>query len=200
MESDIDSSSSEQSGVEPPSSSSSSSSAAGAKLLTPPKVLSKKGATEDQLQKRKPMKKSSSLEEVVADIGKGRMRKRKDKERFEEARWERVENIQKWKWTFSKVPDESKKLLLDLPSRNNITRLAVFSLYFTDDILSSLLERRECEMATYWSPTGYSLKVNLQLIKQVCPLCKKIFFLLFLLDSNDVFVFHNRCWLSPSTS
>jgi len=127
VESDIDSSSSEQSGVEP-SSSSSSSAAAGVKLLTPPKVLSKKGATEDQLQKRKPMKKFSSLEEVVADIGKGRMRKRKDKERFEEARCERVENIQKWKWTFSKVPDESKKLLLDLPSRNNITRLAVFPL------------------------------------------------------------------------
>ena len=142
-------------------------SSSGAKLLTPPKVLSKKGVTEDGLQMRKPMMKSSSLEEVVADVGKGRMRKKKEKERFEEARWERVENIQKRRWTFSKVPDDKKKLLIDLPARNNITRLAVFSLYFTDDFLSYLLERRESEMATYWS-SGLSIRVNLQAIKQVC--------------------------------
>ena len=136
-------------------------------MLTPPKVLSKKGVTEDQLQRKKPMMKSSSLEEVVADVGKGRMKKKKEKKRFEEARWERVENIQKRRWTFSKVPDEKKKLLIDLPARNNITRLAVFSLYFTDDLLLYLLERRESEMATYWS-SGLSIRVNLQTIKQVC--------------------------------
>ena len=113
------------------------------------------------------MKKSSSLEEVVEDVGKGRRRKVKDKERFQEARWERVENLRKHRWSFSKVPDEKKKMLIDLPGRNNITRLAVFSLYFTDDFLSYLLERRESEMATYWSPSGYGLKVNLQIIKQV---------------------------------
>jgi hypothetical protein len=140
----------------------------GAKLLTPPKILSKRGAVEDGLQRRRPMKKSSSLEEVVGDVGKGRRRKAKDKERFQEARWERVENLKKHRWTFSKVPDEKKKMLVDLPGRNNITRLAVFSLYFTDDFLSYLLERRESEMATYWSPSGYGLKVNLQIIKQVC--------------------------------
>jgi len=139
----------------------------GAKLLTPPKILSKRGAVEDGLQRRMPMKKSSSLEEVVGDVGKGRRRKAKDKERIQEARWERVENLKKHRWTFSKVPDEKKKMLVDLPGRNNITRLAVFSLYFTDDFLSYLLERRESEMATYWSPSGYGLKVNLQIIKQV---------------------------------
>jgi len=137
----------------------------GAKLVSPSKVLTWKGAVEER---RRPMKKSSSLEEVVADVGKGRMRKAKDKERFEEAGWKRVENIKNWIWTFSKVPDEKKKMLIDLPGRNNITRLAVFSLYFTDDFLSYLLERRESEMATYWSPSGYGLKVNLQIIKQVC--------------------------------
>ena len=143
------------------------SAASGAKLLTPPKILSKRGAVEDGLQRRRPMKKSSSLEEVVEDVGKGRRRKVKDKERFQEARWERVENLRKHRWSFSKVPDEKKKMLIDLPGRNNITRLAVFSLYFTDDFLSYLLERRESEMATYWSPSGYGLKVNLQIIKQV---------------------------------
>jgi len=48
------------------------------------------------------MMKSSSLEEVVADVGKGRMKKKKEKKRFEEARWERVENIQKRRWTSQK--------------------------------------------------------------------------------------------------
>ena len=165
----------------------------GAKLLTPPKVLSKKGVTEDQLQRKKPMMKSSSLEEVVADVGKGRMKKKKEKKRFEEARWERVENIQKRRWTFSKVPDEKKKLLIDLPARNNIMRLAVFSLYFTDDLLLYLLERRESEMATYWS-SGLSIRVNLQTIKQVCFL--KAF--LFTFDSyllyTDVSFDHLHHW------
>jgi hypothetical protein len=152
-----------ESGSESSSERSPSAAASGAKLLTAPKLsISKKGQTDDGLQRRK----TSSLEEVVADVEKGRMRKAKEKQRFEGAQWQRVENIYKWRWTFSKVPTEKKQLLVDLPPRNNITRLSIFSLYFSDDFLSFLLERREPEMETHWSTSG--LKVNIQIIKQVC--------------------------------
>jgi len=141
----------------------------GAKLLTPPKVLTKKGVLLDPSspRKRKPIKKSSSLEEVVKDIGSERMKKVRDKDRFEEAGWRRIENITRWRWTYFKVPAEKKSLMVSIPPRNHLSRLAVFSLYFSDEFLSYLLFQREAEMSTYWAPSRLGLVVNLQLIKQV---------------------------------
>jgi hypothetical protein len=95
------------------------------------------------------------------------MRKSREKEKFEEAGRKRVENIQKWRWTYSRVPPERRVMMIDLPPRGHMTRLAVFSLYFSDAFIFALLSRRENEMRTYWSPTGYSITVDLRMIKQV---------------------------------
>ncbi len=37
----------------------------------------------------------------------------------------------------------------------------------SDAFIFALLSRRENEMRTYWSPTGYSITVDLRMIKQV---------------------------------
>jgi hypothetical protein len=62
-----------------------------------------------------------------------------------------------------------------------MTRLAVFSLYFSDAFIFALLSRRENEMRTYWSPTGYSITVDLRMIKQVRKLARAKLRLLLLL-------------------
>lgn len=167
---------SEEEGSGSSNSSSSDSSSAkstrylGAILPSPPKVLSKSGAAAAEKRrgrKRKSAPTSTSLEEVVKEISKERMRKSREKEKFEEAGWKRVENIQKWRWTYSRVPPERRVMMIDLPPRGHMTRLAVFSLYFSDAFIFALLSRRENEMRTYWSPTGYSITVDLRMIKQV---------------------------------
>ena len=167
---------SEEEGSGSSNSSSSDSSSAkstrylGAILPSPPKVLSKSGAAAAEKRKgrkRKSAPMSTSLEEVVKEISKERMRKSREKEKFEEAGWKRVENIQKWRWTYSRVSPERRVMMIDLPPRGHMTRLAVFSLYFSDAFIFALLSRRENEMRTYWSPTGYSITVDLRMIKQV---------------------------------
>ena len=170
----------------------------GAKLVPPLKALTKKGVNEGIIERRKVVRKSTSLEELTKGIEKNRKKKAKEKERLEEAGWKRIENIQNWRWAYFRVPMEKRSMVIDLPSRSSFTRLGVFSLYFTDDLLSYLLGKREVEMATYWSSSGYGIKVNLQAIKQVmlhhfhhCLFTERIF-----IDSSfvDVGICHLHHW------
>jgi hypothetical protein len=60
--------------------------------------------------------------------------------------------------------------------RGSVSRLSIFSLYFSDELLLYLLSQREAEMVKYWSPTGYGLQESLKMINQVCVLATFVFF------------------------
>jgi len=132
----------------------------GAKMMTPPKKLSKM----PHLQKA-----TSSLDDLLKDMGGERKKKIKEKERFEDAGWRRIADLGKWRWTYHKVPSDRRELVIDMEGqgRKGISSLKIFSLYFSDDLLSYLMEQREDEMAQFWSPSGYGLTLNLQMVKQV---------------------------------
>ena len=146
----------------------------GAKLGTPVKTLTKKGVAEGALAKRKGIRKTTSLEELTKSIQQDRMKKAREKERMEEAGWKRIDNIQNWRWDYFRVPEEKRLLMIDLPAtRRSFSRLAIFSLYFTDIFLSYLINQREAEMAAHWSSSGFAIRVNLKVIKQVREKRKK---------------------------
>ncbi len=92
-----------------------------------------------------------------------------------------------------KVPSEKKELLIDMQGqgRGSVSRLGIFSFYFSNELLLYLLSQREAEMVKYWSPTGYGLQVSLKMIKQVCALATFVFF--FRLSNGfltDVIIYH----------
>ena len=138
-------------------------------MVTPPKVLSKMGARREGGEAKGLEKQTSSLDEIMEDMRAERRKKIREKEKFEESGWRRIEDIAKWQWTYYKVPSDKKELVIDMEGqgRGNISRLKIFSLYFSDELLSFITSKRESEMAQYWSPTGYGLTLNLKMIKQV---------------------------------
>ncbi len=147
----------------------------GAMMLTPPKILSKMGARKEGVTKgleRQP----SSLDEIMEDMRAERRKKIREKEKFEESGWRRIEDIAKWQWTYYKVPSDKKELMIDMEGqeRGKISKLKIFSLYFSEELLSFITSKRESEMAEHWSPTGYGLTLNLKMIKQVQKKRKKI--------------------------
>ncbi len=165
----------------------------GAKMMTPPKVLSKM----PHLQKT-----TSSLDDILKDMGEERKKKVAEKERFEDAGWKRIDDLGKWKWTYHKVPSDKKELMIDMEGQGRkwISSLKIFSIYFSDELLSYLLEQREPEMAQHWSPSGYGLTLNLQMIKQVC-LSEETYFLILLSSHSFFFSFSEpyRCLPTQST-
>ena len=59
------------------------------------------------------------------------MEREREKGRFKEAGWVRVEEVQKYEWSLCAVPTELQKMTLDLPERSvhSIERYSNFSLY-----------------------------------------------------------------------
>jgi hypothetical protein len=53
-----------------------------------------------------------------------------------------------------------------------VTRLGIFTKYFSNEFLSCLLERRREEMERNWSNFGHGMKLDINTIKRVI---KKIF-------------------------
>ena len=71
---------------------------------------------------------------------------------MEEAGWKRIDNIQNWRWDYFRVPEEKRLLMIDLPA----TRRSFY-----------LINQREAEMAAHGSSSGFAIRVNLKVIKQV---------------------------------
>jgi len=185
----------------------------GASLLTtPPKRIatpSADAATAAMKKGRRYSKKPGLLQEVMKGTQKARMEKEREKDRFKEAGWVRVEEVEKYEWPLFTVPMELQKMTLDLPERfvacnllqysfinslfhrHNTTRLSVFQLYLSDSLLRLLLERRREEMEQGWSSKGYGIQLDVQAVKMV----RKIF-----LNFMFYLTFPFRCWLTLSTS
>ena len=115
-------------------------------------------------RRKENLRKTTSLEELTKETVKGRRKKVREKERFEQAGWKSVENILRWRWTYHKVPHEKKQMMISLPPSSCHSRLSVFSLYFSDEFLSYIICCTESEMAANWSPLGYGVKLNLQIM------------------------------------
>jgi hypothetical protein len=138
----------------------------GAAMVTPPKVLSKMGA--QRRGGRVVENKTTFLDDLLYGVSQDRKKKVRDKKRFDESGWRRIEDLARWRWTYSKVPSEKRELLVDMQGQGRgsaVSRLGVFSLYFSDELLCYLLHQREGEMTQFWSP--YGMKTSLKIIKQV---------------------------------
>ena len=70
-------------------------------------------------------KKTASLDDLLHGVAQDRKKKAREKERFEEAGWKKVENLARWRWTYLKVPSEKKELLIDMQGqgRGSVSRL-----------------------------------------------------------------------------
>jgi len=117
----------------------------GAMMVTPPKALSKMGARREGGEAKGLEKQTSSLDEIMEDMRAERRKKIREKEKFEESGWRRIEDIAKWQWTYYKVPSDKKELVIDMEGqeRGNISRLKIFSLYFSDELLSFITSKQE---------------------------------------------------------
>ena len=89
----------------------------GASLLTPPVMRTRKRGEMSSSRGRSYPQKTTTLFEATKGREKARMEKERQKEKFKEAGWVRVENVQKYEWTFYHVPPELQLMTLELPNR-----------------------------------------------------------------------------------
>lgn len=86
----------------------------GASLLSSPTQRGQRRKSE--LKGRKgTLSKSATLDEGIRETERERGSKVREKQRFQDAGWERIQSIHKWMWSYYKVPTEHQKMVIDLP-------------------------------------------------------------------------------------